>query len=340
MSGDNRYVPLLSLAKSWASDAAMPPEMVLRNVCDWAMTGGIPADALVTATGDKVNPFDIFMSRRALTARHGAGVLLDGLESHNPQWGMSLLAGVLVSESGVKALCEHTNTAPPSVLPRGSKRFWPAPRVKNRAPPMCPEAEECAAKYRARQFAAGLISQLRTTLAGLQGRPTRYGPSRSGDEAISLEHWEPRWRKTKESAQASVHRCGDVHLQQELDTLDSEWAAFVSTETQQQAAFAAPTVIDDAQALAARDANGSAAADRSAGQFSSSGLAAWYESWVADNTARGTIPSRDEEWEAAKAALGESVPRDRVRELRKTLAPSSWRRKGRRKLAGKIGEKS
>jgi hypothetical protein len=77
------------------------------------------------------------------------------------------------------------------------------------------------------------INCLRETLAGLQGKPTRFGPRRS-DEGASLEYWEPRWRKDVDHAQKSIHRCGDVHLQRDLDELTFEWTSLVVAEKERQ----------------------------------------------------------------------------------------------------------
>lgn len=76
----------------------------------------------------------------------------------------------------------------------------------------------------------------------------------------------------------------------------------------------------------------SAMPDRTAGTVATAKLASWYRQWVAQNAASGTIPTRDQDWAAAKAALGNGVPRDAVRHLRRHMAPDDWRRQGRRKL--------
>ena len=63
----------------------------------------------------------------------------------------------------------------------------------------------------------------------------------------------------------------------------------------------------------------------------------WYHNWIDENRRRGTIPSRDEDWAAAKREFGEAVTREAVRDLRRRLAPSDWRDQGRRKSANKTG---
>src|SRR3954469_8942964 len=127
MAGDNRHVPLLRLAEAWASDAGMPPEMVLSNLCDWVMVGAFPDGTLVTAVGDRVDPFDIYMSGKRISAGV-ARVTVNGWELLNPEWGIGLLAGVLVPERGVRAFCKDTNTAVPSILLSGFERFFSTAR--------------------------------------------------------------------------------------------------------------------------------------------------------------------------------------------------------------------
>ena len=58
----------------------------------------------------------------------------------------------------------------------------------------------------------------------------------------------------------------------------------------------------------------------------------WYVRWVQANEARGHVPSRDEDLQAAKAEFGDRCPREPIRELRRLLAPAHWTFKGRRKL--------
>ena len=71
-SAECPYIPLLRLAEVWASDARLPVAMVLRHLCDWIMMEAFPAAALVTSAGDRVDPFDIFMSQKALGGRFGS----------------------------------------------------------------------------------------------------------------------------------------------------------------------------------------------------------------------------------------------------------------------------
>ncbi len=61
-------------------------------------------------------------------------------------------------------------------------------------------------------------------------------------------------------------------------------------------------------------------------------LEQWYQhEYVPKCIAAGVLPSRDEDWDAAKEKFGSGVPRDAVRELRNCYAPPIWRKRGRRK---------
>jgi hypothetical protein len=65
--------------------------------------------------------------------------------------------------------------------------------------------------------------------------------------------------------------------------------------------------------------------------FSAARLREWYRRWVSSNKQTGHLPSRLEDLQAARRALGESIPRSAVRLLRRELAPDSWKSFGRRK---------
>jgi hypothetical protein len=65
--------------------------------------------------------------------------------------------------------------------------------------------------------------------------------------------------------------------------------------------------------------------------FSAARLREWYKRWVSSNKQNGHLPGRDEDLKAARQALGEGIPRSAVRQLRRELAPVSWKSFGRRK---------
>ncbi len=77
-----------------------------------------------------------------------------------------------------------------------------------------------------------------------------------------------------------------------------------------------------------------AAPHRTAGRFSLAKVSDWYTNdWIPACKAEGRVPSRVEDWEAAKAKFG-PVPRDAVRKIRKEKAPSEWQLQGRRSKTG------
>jgi hypothetical protein len=64
--------------------------------------------------------------------------------------------------------------------------------------------------------------------------------------------------------------------------------------------------------------------------YSEAWLRKWWFERLEHHKRAGTIPSRDEDWEAAKAAVSPHVPRDAVRRLRRDHAPQAWKKQGRR----------
>jgi hypothetical protein len=64
--------------------------------------------------------------------------------------------------------------------------------------------------------------------------------------------------------------------------------------------------------------------------YSEAGLRKWFDEWLEHHRREGTIPSRDEDWQAAKAEVSPHVPRDAVRQLRSNHAPAAWKKQGRR----------
>jgi hypothetical protein len=77
---------------------------------------------------------------------------------------------------------------------------------------------------------------------------------------------------------------------------------------------------------------GSPKAARRPGKVAPAKLWRWYRLWIDRNEAAGNIPSRDDDWKAAKAECGDGVTRQTIQDLRAKLAPPPWRKQGRRKL--------
>lgn len=328
----------MTLAEAWSSGNAVPSVMVLRNLCAWAMAGGFPDGAFTTAAGEKVDPFDIYMSRRAMSAGPGRSIVLDGTETWCDGWQIGLIEVVLVSERAVVSFCEHTNTARP--LLRGLSRIWAIFQSKNFTPPACPAADEHAATYQARSSAAAGLNTLRTILAQPQGKPSRYVRRSASGASSAISDLVDRWTRSKSRAQVAIHHCGDTQLQHELDNLVSEWGRLVSAEMLHQPVCPSLSTVVDSHAGHDSSAETEPAADRTSGQYSNGKLEAWYLARIARHEAQGTIPSRNDDWEAAKAEVGSKVPREAVFKLRGKNAPESWTKKGRRKSAEESDEET
>ncbi len=89
----------------------------------------------------------------------------------------------------------------------------------------------------------------------------------------------------------------------------------------------------------AQPSSQSATKTPSARRFSEVKLQTWYEGYIDECKGAGEIPSREDDWVAARKALGDGVPRDAVRKARRRLAPDDWKKQGRRKTGQKTGGK-
>lgn len=69
---------------------------------------------------------------------------------------------------------------------------------------------------------------------------------------------------------------------------------------------------------------------REPGRFSEADLRKWYASWVERNAREEKIPSRDDDYAAAKAAGFKGATHAIMRRLRNGLAPENWTARGRR----------
>lgn len=73
----------------------------------------------------------------------------------------------------------------------------------------------------------------------------------------------------------------------------------------------------------------------SAARFSPEKVRKWYRDYVSRHDGRGIRPSREDDLSAARAEFGVNVSRPFMRELRRDLAPDSWKRPGRLKSGKK-----
>jgi hypothetical protein len=92
-------VHFLALPAAWAEQAGMPKEMVLRHLCDWAIGGGFPPGAFVYPSAAPIEPFDIYMSGRAMAEDSPYGRRPGGVSVSSNHWGLALLGQVLLTGS-------------------------------------------------------------------------------------------------------------------------------------------------------------------------------------------------------------------------------------------------
>ena len=64
--------------------------------------------------------------------------------------------------------------------------------------------------------------------------------------------------------------------------------------------------------------------------FSMACASAWYLQWVAKHERLGRIPSRDEDYKAAKDRFSAAITHEAMRDLRGEYAPEHWKAAGRR----------
>jgi hypothetical protein len=139
-------------------------------------------------------------------------------------------------------------------------------------------------------------------------------------------------------AEIAITRCGDTEMRQQFEVLTAEWTRFMATELENQGGILNPFRGEDELPGVTDQFDSPSPNNRVAGSFSTAKLTAWYKTWIDDNTKRGATPSITDDWAAAKAALGDDVPRDAVRAARRESAPLGWQQRGRRKSASEIGD--
>lgn len=248
----SRYLQFTAVAVEWANEAGMPATMVLQRLCEWAVAGGFPEGAFVTATGDTIPPVDLLTSCR-LVIGNGRAKIGEWTAHKDPAVEIDFLNTVLVTSRDVLQFCERTNTRPPSSLREGFR--WPfgwGEQGKNAAPPECPDVDEHVVRQFADGLARGGLNHLRATIAELKGKPTRSRPRAVGSEPVNLEYWGPKWRDRRDRVEKDIHASGNKELQKDLDALDAEWVALVAEATHAAVARAnagARTVAADNVAL-------------------------------------------------------------------------------------------
>jgi hypothetical protein len=225
------HISLLRLADDWALQADMPMELVLGHLCEWIAASAFSKNALIRATGEKVEAFDIYMSFRKISAGStGGGIYIDGwtIRDGGARWGAHLLSEVGIDTQEVLGFCERTNTLLPRSLVRGFKRFWNWSELsKNLAPPACPNPEKHAAELWAKNTAKEAIDNLRGKLLTLQAPSFPVGLRKDPAETLDLDFCQTAWNEVRSHAEAALARCNAPDLRKELESLDAEWLVFV-----------------------------------------------------------------------------------------------------------------
>ena len=236
-------IPFLQLVVEWAEASGEPKELVLRRLCEWAVTGAFADGAFVTNIGTKRAPLDIYKSFLAITETEGRddeSITLGGWTRQNAnQWGVHLLAATSVKAQHLTEFCNRTNTLPPRSVLSGLRRLWALrDGRKLRAPPPCPDGHACAERLDTRDLAAAFVQDLRLLLARIRVEWMAFGPRPKNDESGDLDYWEPRWKAARKLAHDDVERSGELDLQQELEALETEWAGLLAQEKEFRATTA------------------------------------------------------------------------------------------------------
>lgn len=203
----------------------MPAEVVLRRLVDSAVTGGFPAGAFVNATGDEIDPLDIYMSFRFATASILEGVSFRGRILYATGRGQ-LIHEVLISVRDLQAFCVAQDTRPPPGLRQPRTPWWRrAKRQAHIVPPPCPGAEQHAVRIDASRSARALLGQISRALSRARGEavPHRHEPDLSPLDPDSGT----RWDFMKKATLSEIDRCGEADLRPELEALEAEWIRLV-----------------------------------------------------------------------------------------------------------------
>lgn len=220
-----KFCPLLKIAMEWAVRDEQPELLVLRRICQWAIADGFSSGTFISESGEAIRPFDLYMSFRISTEPldWNSAIVLGGEIIHiRPgEWSENIIGTALIGVEGVQAFCRLTDTSVPASLESGfslSRIFRSRP--KHRSPPDCPYAEESAARFYAREQAAGTMSTLKEMIQNPRQYSTRrFGPNTPFD----LEGLNSRWQLNFESAKLYAARSADAELVGNLDALLEEW---------------------------------------------------------------------------------------------------------------------
>ncbi|KAA2237081.1 winged helix-turn-helix domain-containing protein [Salinarimonas soli] len=246
---NSAFVPLVACAALWAQRSGMPPKMVLRRVCEWAMVGAFPDKAFVDPGGLTIEPFDIYMAARVLTEGNPlfSTISLGGWTLSGRSYDPVLLEKVQLSVGDVLRFCDQLNVYPPDPLLTRFQRFEMRFVLRKAlVPPPCPHADAHAVQHMKRSSATGSVNRLRDILEGIKGnRRVRSPYVRVVTEPFHAEEWSKIWCDELAETQATVQAHGDETHAKALEDLVAQWDAFLRFETMACASISvAPTGPD------------------------------------------------------------------------------------------------
>lgn len=246
VAAKQHLIYLLALPEPWAAQSGLPSQTVLRRLTEWTMCGAFPPEVFRTAADIPVDPFDIYMSFRALseTSGFGGGIHLGGTTYSAGRWGIDILGSALISSSAIEQFCEKADVEPPW---QRYVSFWgfqrKAARRQHLAPPPCPEAEDCAIRYDAGRSAEASMNSMESLLGLLLGKPRPHYPAIFDGGPIDLNYWGTRWADHRAYALSSIEISQNEHARGRLDRLDDEWEKFVQSHVLEQKCSAVATQV-------------------------------------------------------------------------------------------------
>lgn len=218
-----RYIPFLQLPIEWSQAGGIPPEMALRNLCEWTVAGAFPSDALITRDGTPVQPLKVFEAFLAVS--NNGSVYINGCSWRlEPYEAKSRLAGIIVESNDVAAFCAATHTLPPYSLLSGFRRIWSALRTKQHlAPPNCSYAMAHAVALHATESAHAILNSAERVIDTLEGRSNPFSVRLPENEPVDLNFWNAQWADYVEMAKKEIATSGQPTLTTRLAELEGKF---------------------------------------------------------------------------------------------------------------------
>jgi DNA-binding winged helix-turn-helix (wHTH) protein len=228
MVSRQQLIRLLALPDLWAAQSGLPAETILRRIAEWAMCDAFPAGSFRNRYDIKVEPFDIYMSFRALSAHRlsGGAVSLGPTTIFPSRSGLDGLQDVLISGADIEAFCERVQAEPPW---KRYRRVWffqlTAVARPHLPPPPCPEAEERAIRHDAERGARATLNSMRSLLETLQGKPGRnsYFSKQFDGGSIDFGFWGTSWFEYQALALGYIEASQNDTQRNELGALNEQW---------------------------------------------------------------------------------------------------------------------